>query len=172
MKIPIVVVLISLFAGALLAPHAAADDSSIISPPESTIAQNSPPLWGNEDVPPGYGTIMSHTESPCEGQLHYIHKSSHRPGRMNVGLEATCSKAMDTLHIWAQLWEVRWWGWDRIGTKGKDTQHDVTELIVYANDKCRNNYIRATANGWGILNGNIYGEGSGFTRYANNPCGL
>ena len=134
------------------------------------------PLW--DEAPDGgkgdQSIRRSHGSSnppPCTATLHDIHESHHRPGRMNVGFTARCRQEISELHIWAQLWEDRIWGWDRIGIKGKLTRSNVRFATVHANDRCRNNSIKATASGHGKLNGVKY-RGFGRTTYADNPCDL
>ena len=90
---------------------------------------------------------------------------------MNVTFYVTCDYRMARLHVWAQLWEDRWWGWDRIGVRGSRTSNKVTHATVHANDRCRNNHIRATSGGWAMLN-RVYYQGPAETRYAHNPCNL
>ncbi len=118
-------------------------------------------------------TLRNHTPWPCDGRLDRIHASHHRPGRMNVTFFVNCNHTMDTLHTWAQLWESRFWGWDRIGDRGSQTGDNVTHATVHANARCRNNDVRATAGGSALRLGVNY-EGNGLVppRYAHNPCNL
>lgn len=116
----------------------------------------------------------------CGDQLHNIHASSHRPGRMNVEYRVTCKLgSAEKLHGEVQLWEDRFWGWDRIGVAGNSTKRNARKLSVYANDVCRNNHIEATASGYSEER--VYDFGlsilmrfSGPERftYAYNPCNL
>lgn len=156
---------------AVFATQASAQPSSEPEPAplevEDSAPESAPLPWEEDDE----SVARDHTTPPCSGNLGRIHASTHRPGRMNVTFTVRCNQQMSTLHVWAQLWEDRWWGWDRIGVKGKSTSDNVTKSTVHANDRCRNNYIRATSGGWGILNG-TYHQGPSYTRYATNPCNL
>ncbi|MDE0493121.1 MAG: hypothetical protein OXH54_04235 [Acidimicrobiaceae bacterium] len=166
----LIAVVVAMLVGALFATQASAkpsgeSESAPLEAEESAPA-GAPLLW-EEDGSVAY----DHATPPCSGNLGRIHASTHRPGRMNVTFTVRCDQEMSTLHVWAQLWEDRWWGWDRIGVKGKSTSYNVTGSTVHANDRCRNNYIRATSGGWGILNG-TYHQGPAYTEYATNPCNL
>ncbi len=107
----------------------------------------------------------------CDLRLDDIHASRHVPGNMNVVFTVSCPLSLPELHIEAQLWEVRWWGWDRIGIRGTESRYNASYAQTNASDRCRNNRIRATANGYGIHFGMRY-EGPEQRRYANNPCNL
>ena len=163
-----VALLAGLLAGLLLAPQASAVPAgNTESVPVSVGADSKDDrsLWDGDSA------AQLRTVAPCTANLGNIHASVHAPGRMNVTFKVNCNVQLETLHIWAQLWEDRWWGWDRIGVRGSKTRHNVRKATVHANDRCRNNETRATAGGWGILNG-VYHEGPSRTKYADNPCNL
>jgi hypothetical protein len=85
--------------------------------------------------------------SGCRQRAHDPHKSHHQAGRMNAEVRATCRNPVPRMQHSAQLWETRWWGWDRIGTVGHFNRAGVSRGSAFANDRCRNNNIRVTGSG-------------------------
>ena len=175
MKTSVIALAVALLAAALLAPQASAaptDDTQSVPPPQS-VRRRTPrsprtpsPLWGGDSA------ALVRIRPPCRSfELGNIHASTHHPGSMNVTLKLKCNFRLQILHIWAQLWEKRFWGWDRIGVRGSQTVYDANRATVHANDECRNNRIRATSGGWAIHN-LVYYSSSGPTKYADNPCSL
>jgi hypothetical protein len=72
----------------------------------------------------------------------------------------------------AQMWESRWWGWDRIGIKGSAGDIDSKALTVNASDKCRNNSVRVTGTGSVIdVDGRTY-YATTESIHVKNPCHL
>jgi hypothetical protein len=53
----------------------------------------------------------------CRGQSNLPHRSTHNPANVN-GEARTYCRAGAVSYLWAQaqLWEKRWWGWDKVGT--------------------------------------------------------
>ena len=183
MKAHMVALAVALLGSAVLVPAVSAtptDDyadaplSDSVPPSDLTRSKEVRALWGADQGSSwsrDSGVLMN-SRPPCRSfELDNIHASHHEPGRMNVELRLQCNFRLQTLHIWAQLWEVWIWGWDRIGVKGKTTLSNANRATVQANDKCRNNLIRATSGGWAFHN-LVYYSSSGPTKYANNPCNL
>ena len=78
----------------------------------------------------------------------------------------------ESLKLSAQMWETRWWGWDRIGINQTVTRSWATYALAMANDWCKNNTVRVTGNGYVI-------DRDGRSYYAStvgasikNPCNL
>jgi hypothetical protein len=84
----------------------------------------------------------------CTVKAHKPHNSHHNPGRTNGEGRTTCKKSQPKIRVTAQLWEGRWWGWDKIGKKGDVTRHKKKKVSAFSNNKCRNNKHRTTANSW------------------------
>ncbi len=85
--------------------------------------------------------------SRCVLQANDPHISSHQPGRINAEARTTCENSVVRMEISAQLWEKRWWGWDRIGTVGHFSAGGVNRGSAFANVPCRNNQIKMTTSG-------------------------
>ncbi len=110
--------------------------------------------------------------SGCIQRAHHPHKSSHEPGRMNAEVRATCNTNVPLMSHEAQMWERRFWGWDRIGDKQPFQDDWVDEGSAYANDVCRNNNIRATGLGEiADIDGKTYYAKTESARI-DNPCSL
>ncbi|MDQ1468422.1 MAG: hypothetical protein QOH10_2837 [Actinomycetota bacterium] len=110
--------------------------------------------------------------SGCVQKADYPHASSHYPGRMNGVVRATCNTWVPRISHSAQMWETRWWGWDRIGTKGYVNAYNVKTASTEANDKCRRSTIRVTGSGFVIdIDGRSY-YASTESIHVKNPCGL
>jgi hypothetical protein len=64
-------------------------------------------------------------------------------------IRTTCSLgAPYNIHQTAQLWQTRWWGWDRIGIKGESYKSDVSLVQDFGRTKCPiNSTFRTTGNG-------------------------
>lgn len=85
----------------------------------------------------------------CTLQANYPHVSGHNPGGINAGIVTQCTSGSP---LWilqsAQLWETRFWGWDRIGTPGYGETYQKNYLETYAQANCRPGItLRLTANG-------------------------
>lgn len=91
---------------------------------------------------------------------------------MNGEVRATCNTTVPRMYHTAQMWEVRWWGWDRIGIVGTHDRTWVSYGSAFGNDTCRKNWVRVTGDGF-------IDDRDGQRYYSNtesspiyNPCGL
>jgi hypothetical protein len=123
---------------------------------------------------PAWGGPAPQTVSPS-GCIQYAdnpHYSSTTPGRVNAKVRAQCSLTVPKMQHSAQLWETRWWGWDRIGIGTPYSKLWSKFGRALANDWCRNNTVRVTGYGYVI-------DRDGRSYYAatvsvsvKNPCAL
>ena len=110
--------------------------------------------------------------SGCVQQADYPHKSTHVQGTMNGTVRTQCRVYVPRISESAQMWESRWWGWDRIGIKGSAGDIDSKALTVNASDKCRNNNVRVTGTGSVIdVDGRTY-YATTESIHVKNPCNL
>ena len=91
---------------------------------------------------------------------------------MNGEARATCNNAVPRMRHTAQLWETRWWGWDRIGVKGLHDKRSVRKGSAFGNDRCRKNLIRLTGDGYVQDHDGKKYTASTISRRINNPCRL
>jgi hypothetical protein len=124
---------------------------------------------------PAAGTGASPaTDSPsgCYQKADDPHDSGHRDGRMNGVVRTKCTRAVPRMSFTAQMWETRWWGWDRIGIKGSITVYGWSYAKTFGNDWCKNNTVRVTGNGYVIdVDGRTY-YASTESAHVKNPCDL
>jgi hypothetical protein len=100
-------------------------------------------------VPPAENPIPTPpTLRFCHGKSDHPHKSSHVPGTINFVARTYCTDGFKAskLYVKAQLWESRWWGWDRIGSGPPGEKEETLSSEVRANhaDTCRKNWVRGT----------------------------
>jgi hypothetical protein len=127
----------------------------------------------------GYGPKQSTALSPsavspsgCVQYADHPHASTTFPDRVNGKIRAVCRYTVPVISHSAQLWETRWWGWDRIGINQRAYREWASYGLAIANDWCKKNTVRVTGNGYVI-------DRDGRTYYAStvsasikNPCGL
>jgi hypothetical protein len=110
--------------------------------------------------------------SGCTQLADYPHKSTHVPGTMNGVVRTLCRIYVPRISETAQMWESRWWGWDRIGIKGSVSEIDSKGLSTNASDKCRNNTVRVTGSGSVLdVDGRTY-YATTESIHVKNPCHL
>lgn len=90
------------------------------------------------------GAAADPSPSDCWGYSHRPHKSHHNPDRVNAEARTTCDNNVPRIHAHAQLWEDRWWGFDRVGNTGDTTKNNKRKVSAFANWECRNNTFRLT----------------------------
>jgi hypothetical protein len=121
-----------------------------------------------------WGALAPQLLSPsgCIQYADHPHYSTTTPNRVNAKVRAECVLTVPKMQHSAQLWETRWWGWDRIGIDQPYSRLWSKFGRAMANDWCRNNTVRVT--GYGYVN-----DRDGRTYYAatvsgsvKNPCGL
>jgi hypothetical protein len=111
------------------------------------------------------------TPSGCYQRADNPHESAHA-GNMAGHVWAICRNVIPEMYHTAQLWEQRWWGWDRIGVKGTFHRTRVSRGRATGSDRCRKNWIRVTGSGWVVdVDGRRY-YSSTESNHIYNPCGL
>jgi hypothetical protein len=111
------------------------------------------------------------TPSGCYQRADNPHESAHA-GNMAGHVWAICRTVIPEMYHTAQLWEQRWWGWDRIGVKGTFHRTRVSRGRATGSDRCRKNWIRVTGSGWVVdVDGRRY-YSSTESNHIYNPCGL
>jgi hypothetical protein len=90
----------------------------------------------------------------CVGKSNNPHKT----GSNIKGLtQIDCDDAVDELQTTAQLWRKRWWGYEKVGKKGDQTNHDkfgVKAGGIYG--ECENNKWRTEGEHWSDEDGVTY----------------
>lgn len=77
-----------------------------------------------------------------------------------------------SIHQTVQLWEMRWWGWDRVGTKAQHYDYSVEYAAAFAHASCRQSLIRSTGSGTVVdVDGHTYYAATE-SKHIDNPCGL
>jgi hypothetical protein len=70
----------------------------------------------------------------------------------------------------AQLWETRFWGWDRIGVPGLFSGDHTRQGSAFANDVCHDGTFRVTGSGHVVdVDGRTYFAASE-SAHVTNPC--
>ena len=110
--------------------------------------------------------------SGCVQTAMWPHASTHVPGTMNGGIGTKCSRVVPQISLTAQMWETRWWGWDRIGIVGRMNAYYHNAALTYANDRCRKSTIRTTGTGYVIDIDNQHYYASTESKHVYNPCNL
>jgi hypothetical protein len=123
---------------------------------------------------PTAAAAVAATVSPsgCVQRADYPHKSTHVPKTMNGVVRTMCRVLVPKISESAQMWESRWWGWDRIGIRGAISDIESRGLSVNASDKCRNNTVRVTGSGSVVdIDGRTY-YATTESIHVKNPCHL
>jgi hypothetical protein len=108
--------------------------------------------------------------SACVQVADYPHASSHVPGTMDGAIRTVCANAVPEIKYTAQLWQTRWWGWDRIGSVGHANVFNVKLAKAISSHTCENTTIRTTGNGYVIdVDGRAY-YASTTSISVKNPC--
>jgi hypothetical protein len=144
-------------ASATVAPHAAgpsADRGAYGSAPDTTAAPDA--------VSP----------SGCLQRVDHPHQSIHEPGTADGVVTTSCRVSIPEISHSAQMWETRWWGWDRIGHKGSVRVFNSRSASTTAWDWCKKNTVRVTGNGYVVdIDGRAY-YASTESIHVKNPCHL
>jgi hypothetical protein len=110
--------------------------------------------------------------SGCVQTADYPHRSTHRPGTADGVLRTNCIRHIPEIAQTAQMWETRWWGWDRIGTKGVVARFEVANVTSTAWDWCKKNTVRVTGSGHVIDIDHRSYYASTMSISVKNPCKL
>lgn len=135
--------LVTVCAGFLIAVPSSADVST--RPGEA--GSGFDPVWPSSAIYTVSWPVTQESPSGCEQDAHDPHESNHQPGRMNGEVRATCRNPVPRMAHAAQMWETRWWGWDKIGVKGAFDRRGVRRGSAFGNDTCRKNWVRVTGDG-------------------------
>jgi len=109
----------------------------------------------------------------CRVQADYPHKSTHVPGTINGVGRVLCNTSTTSVSIRAQLWETRWYGWEKIGTPGYKSGIIGSSLLMKANgwDDCRAGATyRVSAYGTSNEGGRTYSGEHISTSYYASSC--
>jgi hypothetical protein len=149
-----------------VASAAVAPDAGRSNQPETTAHARYTP------APEAGASPAAVSPSGCIQRADYPHKSTHVPGTMNGVVRTTCLVYVHKISESAQMWETRWWGWDRIGIRGSVTDIDAKAASTNASDKCRNNTVRVTGSGSVVdVDGRTY-YATTESIHVKNPCHL
>jgi hypothetical protein len=129
---------------------------------------------GTSHYLPGPGARPAAAVSPsgCVQTADYPHPSTHVRGTMGGAIRARCRNAVPELSHSAQMWETRWWGWDRIGAKGSVTKYWSNSANAFGTDHCRNSTVRVTGSGFVIDVDGLSYYASTESKHVTNPCRL
>jgi hypothetical protein len=116
--------------------------------------------------------VAQQSPSGCEQNSHDPHESHHQPGRMNGEVRATCRTPVPRMTHTAQMWETRWWGWDKVGINGHFEQRGVRRGSAFGNDACRKNWVRVTGDGEITDVDTRTYHASTESTHVDNPCRL
>lgn len=95
----------------------------------------------------------------CNQISNYPHASSHVPGAVNAEVRTTCDSPPVWIQQSAQLWEKRWWGWNKIGSAGNNEVDNRATISTFANTTWCHNGMTVILTGSGRLmadDGKIY----------------
>jgi hypothetical protein len=155
-----------LVAGAPQTASAAAPAHTAPSPASGT------PKAGYQAAPGADPAPNLVSPSGCIQRADYPHRSSHLPGTAAGVVTTTCNQYVPEIAFTAQMWETRWWGWDRIGTRGVVARWGVKQISATAWDWCKKNTVRVTASGHVIDVDFRWYYANTESVHVTNPCGL
>jgi hypothetical protein len=137
----------------------------------ASAAATSPPAGNGYSSTPGSGvSAQAVSPSGCVQFADRPHSSTTSTGRVNGKVRAVCNVTVPKMSFSAQLWETRWWGWDRIGVNQPYSRAWSKFGRAMANDWCKNNTVRVTGNGYVIdRDGRSY-YASTVSNSVTNPC--
>jgi hypothetical protein len=107
----------------------------------------------------------------CVGKVNNPHQSTKEPtkGKIKGHAEANCEATVDSLYMKVQLWRHRWWGYEKVGKPGNNTNEDTKHTGASGVfDGCEENDWRTEANGTSVEDGEEY-YAHGF-KYAAVVC--
>lgn len=98
--------------------------------------------------------LFSYSPAGCKGKSHNAHHTD--PIIKGVG-QTKCDILVSELHVTAQLWRLRWWGFQRVGDPGPRT--NSWSALVKGSARfngCENNTWRTTSFHYSIEGGVTY----------------
>lgn len=103
------------------------------------------PAMAIAEEPPAPVTEQAATPSGCKGSLGLPHKSKHVAGTINSSGKTHCTLGpVPRIYVSAQLWEQRWWGWDRVGNFDSQVRTPGQKVRAFSSWECRKNWFRVT----------------------------
>ena len=172
--------LVGSFAFPALIPAVASADPPLTYTFRQQVANSgyaaSVPLTAQQD---GLGTPNRRVPIPapidCLLRIGDLHASVHRPGFMNGTVIGECPTPVDEMFHYAQIWERRFWGWDRIGVRDVYEGSPTRRGVATASDFCKVNPGGIQLEGYGrvtIAGTPYYVINKLFGQVKPNPCGL
>jgi len=105
--------------------------------------------------PSGGVTTLGVSPAGCIGKSNNPHKDTY--GRIKGVTQIDCLYSVPKLRTTAQLWRKRWWGYEKVGTKGDNTNYNTWQVkasgIFYG---CQNNWWRTEGEHWSWEGGTTY----------------
>ena len=104
-----------------------------------------------------FGAVASPGECKicdCKVRAHRPHLSRHAEDkgehRVNGEIRIECEKRKPELRVTAELWETRWWGWDRLNDHPSEKKkHNGRKVSAFANAGCNPGMtVRVTGDGY------------------------
>lgn len=117
------------------------------------------------------GGIQSHaveySPAGCVGKSNNPHETVY--GYIKGVTQVDCDAFVSELRTTAQLWRLRWWGYEKVGTKGDNTNQWDDQVKASAKyDWCESNRWRTTGDHWSVERGKTYTAHT--WRYADVGC--
>lgn len=100
-------------------------------------------------------TTLDFSPAGCVGKSNNPHKDTY--GHIKGVTQIDCLYSVPKLRTTAQLWRKRWWGYEKVGTKGDNTNYNTWQVkasgIFYG---CQNNWWRTEGEHWSWEGGKTY----------------
>lgn len=91
----------------------------------------------------------------CVGKSNDPHKSA--TGGVKGVTQVDCLRPVGRLRTTAQLWRKRWWGYEKVGTKGDNTNFSSAHVKASGNySTCQRNRWRTEGEHWSVEGGRTY----------------
>lgn len=129
-------------------PRERPETVGIPDPTQEASAQEAPQTFGSVAAP------SKCKKCDCEIKAHTPHLSRHADDkgerRVNGEISVKCQRNKPELRVTAELWETRWWGWDRISELATPPpMHNKRGVSAYANADCNPGMtVRVTGDGY------------------------
>ena len=106
------------------------------------------PVYGEEGdlvVEGQEGFLVDPSPAGCVGKANNPHKTDTRKIK---GVAQTGCNYSVSLKVTSQLWRKRWWGYEKVGSKGNNSRY--TNLIKASGlfNGCQNNWWRTEGEHW------------------------
>lgn len=110
-------------------------------------------LPGRIDLGPSY---KEPSPALCNGNAQNPHHSKHQPTTISAMVSTDCRAYVPTLIVRGQMWENRWWGFDRIGDPAESAQNNAIIVRAVPSAPCRTNVMRVTGRHESVEGGRVY----------------